>query len=199
VNTMYNENYDFFKRKTQQAGFSLIELLVAMLISLTLIFACTALYSSLKNSIQTAQKLATAQESLRGAYYLMSRSLRQADDMEVSGAELTVSYVSPPSGVVIFSCLGNEISSGSTDTYYLDVSGLYCDDHSGVVASEQLIALNINGLILEESGAIDTTSTGTGYNGVIVTLKIDEVSAALGTNGLKFNLALRQKVLANLP
>ncbi|MEH6453299.1 MAG: prepilin-type N-terminal cleavage/methylation domain-containing protein [Psychromonas sp.] len=195
---MNDKQLNFSNKKIQQAGFTLIELMVAMVISLTLIFACTTLYSSLKSSITVAQKLSNAQESLRGAFYLMSRSVRQADDIEVSGASLTVSFATPPTAVEIYGCLGNLVTSGSTDTYYLGTSGLYCDDGHGAAISDQLIALNINELILEESGALGTTATGQGYNGVIVQLQIDEVSAALGTDGLRFNLALRQKVLANL-
>jgi len=189
---MHSKNSNFIKIKNQQAGFTLIELLIAMLISLTLIFACTTLYSSLKSSIAAAQRLANAQESFRGAYFLLSRSVYQADSIEVSGATLTVIH-SRASAVNRYGCLGKKVSSASKETFYIDTDDddlphLYCDDGSVVDPSERLIALNIN----------DLTPVKSGDNGVIVTLKIDEVSGALGTDGLTFNLALRQKVLTGL-
>lgn len=196
---MHSKKSDFFKRKPQQAGFSLIELLVAMLISLTLIFACTALYSSLKSSIQTAQKLATAQESLRGAFFLMSRSVHQAKEIKGSGAsggdrftEFTTTYGETPTGEKIYSCLGNYRNEGDTDFFSSDGAGLYCDDGSG----SQLIALNIEELTF-------IPYSGLNGDGGLFNLKIAGMPEYLGDkklaeDGLSFSLALRQKILLEL-
>ncbi|ABM04939.1 Type IV pili fiber-building block protein [Psychromonas ingrahamii 37] len=191
---MQTNNLNFNKKKAQQVGFSLIELLVAMVISLTLIFACTALYSSLKGSMTTAQSLATAQESLRGTFYLMSRSVYQADSVSINGAndELTVTYNPPPTGQ-IYSCLGNAIASAATDTYSSDGTGLYCDDDGiGTGSAAELIALDIQSLnfttISDASGTV---------NGLTVTIKIEGMPASL-SDGLTFTLALRQKILLDL-
>lgn len=193
---MHSKHSNFINRQT---GFSLIELLVAMLISLTLIFACTALYSSLKSSIQTAQKLATAQESLRGAFYLMSRSVRQANKIKGSGAsgggsftEFTTTYGETPAGDNIYSCLGNTRASGDTDFFFSDGAGLYCDDGSG----PQLIALNIEELKF-------TPDSGTNGDGGLFNIKIAGMPKYLGDkklaeDGLSFSLALRQKILLEL-
>ena len=195
---MQAKNLNFNKKKAQ-VGFSLVELMVAMMISLTLIFACTALYSSLKSSMTTAQSVATAQESLRGAFYLMSRSVYQADSVSISGAtttnqELTVTYNPPPTGL-IYSCLGNSITSTATDTYLVDVDDddqahLFCDDGTGA----QLIALDVKTLnfttISDASGTI---------NGLTVRMKIEGMPASLfDGGGLTFTLALRQKILLDL-
>ncbi|WP_415230664.1 PilW family protein [Psychromonas sp.] len=186
---------NFTQKEAQQGGFSLIELLIAMLISLILIFACTTLYSSLKSSISTSQKLAKAQESLRGSFYLLSRSLYQADGIDVSGTPLIVKYSSLINHDM-YSCLGNTISSaGSTDSYFTatdddGLSHLYCDDGSG----EQLIALGVETLTFE---AISHAS-GTIVDGVKVTMKIDGMPSSSYSDGLTFTLALRQKVLLDL-
>jgi prepilin-type N-terminal cleavage/methylation domain-containing protein len=207
VKNMHSKNSDFFKKKPQQAGFSLVELLVAMLISLTLIFACTALYSSLKNSINTAQKLATAQESLRGSFYLLSRSVHQANSIAISGAnntnqQLTVGYGEPPGGEEIYGCLGNKMESGSADTYLVDVDTegephLYCDDDGiGIGSAAELIALDVTWLRFQNV-------TGNNEHGLIVKMKIEGMPEYLGDKkigelGLSFPLALRQKILLEL-
>lgn len=174
-----------FTSKVRQAGFTLIELMIAMLISLTLVFACTTLYSSLKDSILLAQDLATAQESLRSSFYLMSRSVRQAEDFKVSGATLTTIYGASPSGSNIYSCLGNSVS-GSSDTYSSDGNDLYCDDGSGA----QLIALGVTSMTFG-------TVTGTNADGIEVTLNIDGMPSSYN-DGINFRLALRQKILLDL-
>ncbi len=173
-------------KKVRQSGFTLVELMIAMLISLTLVFACTTLYSSLKNSIAAAQGLATAQESLRSAFYLMSRSVRQAQSFAISGASdtvLTATYGTPPAGSTAYSCLGNIIVSGSADTYSTDGDGLYCDDGSGA----QLIALNVEELQFEKIND----------DGLKVRVEIDGIPASY-TDGITFTLALRQKILLDL-
>ncbi|MFQ3175862.1 MAG: prepilin-type N-terminal cleavage/methylation domain-containing protein [Psychromonas sp.] len=190
LNNMQTNNFN--KKKTQQAGFSLLELLVAMVVSLMLIFACTTLYSSLKISMTTAQELGKTQESLRGAFYLMSRSVYQAESVTISGAgdQLRVTY-NPPLTGDIYGCLGKPISTaGRTDTYSSNGAGLFCDDGSGA----ELIALDIKNLnftkINDASGTI---------NRLTVTMKIEGMPASLfDDGGLTFILALRQKILLDL-
>lgn len=172
--------------KLRQGGFTLVELMIAMLISLTLVFACTTLYSSLKNSIQIAQGLATAQESLRSSFYLMSRSVRQAESFDIVSGSLVTSYGTPPSGSQIYSCLGNSVS-GSTDTYSSNGDGLYCDDGSGA----QLVALDVTDLKFE-------TITGTNDDGLKVKITIAGMPATSYPDGFTFTLALRQKILLEL-
>ncbi|WP_415230658.1 PilW family protein [Psychromonas sp.] len=198
---MQTKNLNFNKKIAPQAGFSLVELLVAMLISLILIFACTTLYSSLKSSISTAQDLAKAQESLRGAFYLMSRSIRQAGSLTISGAgntELLAEYGEVTDDPKLYSCLGNQLISGSTptDTYSSNGDGLYCDDGIGI--DEQLIALGVETLTFTAISHADSTGA-TIYDGVKVTMKIDGMPESMKTaGGLMFTLALRQKILLDL-
>ncbi|WP_019613882.1 PilW family protein [Psychromonas ossibalaenae] len=179
-----------FKRKIQQTGFTLVELLIAMLISLFLVLGTTILYSSLKSSIKVAQDLATAQESLRGAFYLMSRSVRQAEDFDIpSSSALTTFYGTPPVGSPIYNCLGKSISgSTNTDTYTLLDNDLYCNDGT----DEELIALGVTELAFQPI-------TGTNDDGLKVTMKIEGMPASDSyENGFTFTLALRQKILLDL-
>lgn len=179
-------------------GFSLIELMVAMLISLVLIFACTTLYSSLKTSIQIAQNLSKAQDSLRGSFYLLSRSLRQAEDYTFAGAssganatELTVLYGETPIGDVIYSCLGNARVLGNTDIFSSDGTHLYCDDDGVGGDDPQLIALDVTGIEF-------VNISGNNDDGITVVIKIEGMPKAYEDNGFSFKLALRQKILLDL-
>jgi len=187
---MRSKASNFINTKTQQAGFTLIELMVSMLISLTLIFACTALYSSLKSSISSAQNLAYAQESLRDSFYLLSRSLRQAESFSISGAKLTTTYGPEATVSNIYSCLGNDRILGDADVFFKkegeDEVGLYCYD-DGVVENAQLIALGVSDLQFEQISD----------DGLKVTMKIDGMPSSY-VGGLTFTLALRQKILLNL-
>lgn len=189
----------FFLTRTTQRGFTLIELLIAMLISLTLVFACTTLYASLKSSIQTAQSLANAQESLRGAFYLLSRSVRQASQFSLDGAsgaaatKLTTTYGETPAGSVIYSCLGNPRSLGDVDLFSSDGSDLYCDDDPSSGAGPQLIALGVTKIEF-------SNITGNNDDGLTVTMKIAGMppESTIYSSGVTFTLALRQKILLDL-
>jgi len=195
---MHSNASNFIKTKTQQAGFTLIELMVSMLISLTLIFACTALYSSLKSSISSAQNLAYAQESLRSSFYILSRSLRQAGGFSISGAELTTTYGPEATASNIYSCIGNDRILGDQDVFFKkeDQDGLYCYD-DGDVDNAQLIALDVSALQFEEINE----------NGVKVFMEIAGMPESMQTTGdfpadktkgLTFTLALRQKILLDV-
>ena len=168
----------------QQQGFSLIELLVAMLLSLVLVLACSSVYSSLRNTLNTTKALSEAQESLRGSFNLIARSVRQGDSIGIATlngfGELRVTYQNIDVGDQVLSCLGNARSNGNSDRFYSDGQGLYCDD--GV--ANQLIALNVENFQLQ----------GLGTQGINVSIKITGMPASM-PNGLTFAVALRQKIL----
>lgn len=194
---MRTNNSSLFKVTIRQAGFTLIELMIAMIISLVLVFACTTLYSSLKNSIAVAQDLGNAQESLRGAFHLMARSVRQAKTFTLVGAsgaaatELRTIYGETPTGEMIYSCLGNPRSEDDEDVFFSDVEGLYCDDDGiGSGAPAQLIALNVEEINFENI-------SGNNDDGLNVRIKIAGMPDTY-SNGLSFKLALRQKILFEL-
>jgi len=185
--------------KLKQTGFTIVELLIAMVISLTLIFACTSVYSSLQNSISTSQNLSIAQESLRTAHYLMSRSVRQGWGIELSGAtptELSVVYGTEANDNVFFGCLGTNQTSGAKDTFYIEAfngtNHLFCTQN-GNKDDGEMIALNVTSL---------SASLATGnQKGVSINLKIDgmpgKTIGTLGVDGITFILALRQRILIN--
>lgn len=186
-------------------GFTIVELLIAMTISLTLIFACVSVYSSLKGSISVSQNLASAQDSLRTAHYLMSRAIRQGDGLAISGAGATqsivVTYGAQATGNDFRGCLGKVQVDTGTDAFYIGVkdqtSYLYCKstipNSTGSVVFDQPIALNVTYL----SGALATNAR----KGVEVLLKIEGMpgttAGTLGYDGIAFSIAMHQRILVD--
>ncbi|MCP5078154.1 MAG: prepilin-type N-terminal cleavage/methylation domain-containing protein [Psychromonas sp.] len=188
----------------KQTGFTLVELLIAMVISLTLILACASVYSSLQNSIMASQGLSNAQESLRTAHYLMSRSVRQGNSMTLSGAgparELIITYGKEAASNTFYGCLGTEQVSGSIETFSVradsGINHLYCSSKAstGATANRQVIAVGVNKLFAD----FDTNLT---RKGVVVRLAITGMPGDattpgnMASDGFEFTLAMRQRIL----
>lgn len=176
------------KTPRAQNGFTLMELLIAMLLGLVLVLACTSVYGSLKGTLNTTRSLSEAQESLRGAFNLLTRSIRQSDSISLSTlngfGELLVTYNNIAAGDQVVSCLGNTRINGTSDRFYSDGAGLYCDDGIG----NQLIALNVENFKLQAVGT----------EGVKVSIKVTGMPDTMGSDGITFTVALRQKILARI-
>lgn len=187
--------------KIKQTGFSLVELMIAMVISLVLIFACTSVYSSLQASLNVAKDLSTAQESLRTAHYLMARSVRQGYGMEVKVVDglqqLVITYGSEADDYNFYGCLGGTQASGSTDTFYVKDNYLYCETATVTVVSGAADTIAITG---DEPIALDVAfmsaalATGT-KKGVEVTLGIEGMPTNMLADGFTFSLAMRQRII----
>jgi prepilin-type N-terminal cleavage/methylation domain-containing protein len=188
--------------KLKQKGFSIVELIIAMAISLLLVFACTSVYSSLSASIDTSQRLSNAQESLRGAHYLLARSIRQGYGLSVSGAvenqRIIVTYGTEADDNFFYGCLGKRQESGAIDTFYVSENinkkkHLYCETRAsaGAPTTNNIIALDVTYISA-------SLATGT-KKGIDINLKIDGMpSGAIGTmgvDGFTFSLAMRQRIL----
>lgn len=122
-------------------GFTLMEMMIAMVIASILIFTMTTLHSSQSRLSNAQQQITEMQQTARAAMYYMVRDIRHAglDPRESSGAGFDVTF----SGAQM---LSNHIA------FSLD------DDESGTIdanASEQ-IAYRLNGTRLE-------TFTGAGW------------------------------------
>lgn len=173
---------------SQQNGFTLVELMIAMVISLTLIFACSSVYSSLQASIQTAKAISTAQESLRSAHYLMSRSVRQGYEMQVNVVDgkqqLQITYGDEADTGTFYGCLGEAQAAGSSELFFVDDGHLYC--RTSTLSAER-IALDVTEL--------KATLATSPLKGVQVTLAIDGMPGDMADDGFSFWLAMRQRIL----
>lgn len=182
----------------KQAGFSLVELMIAMTISLTLILACTSVYSSLQSSIDRSQKLSNAQESLRGAHYLLARSIRQGEGLSIdviSGKQqIVITYGAEADENLFYGCLGEQQMSGAIDTFKISNDHLYCETKASAGAPttpSKLVALDV----LSISASL---ATGT-KKGIDINLKVAGMPTGgadtMGVTGFTFSLAMRQRIL----
>lgn len=188
--------------KTAQ-GFSLVELMISMVLSLFLIGGVVLVYSSGRASIINAEELSRAQENLRFVSEFLIRDLRMAGfdspssyiNEGGSASELEVSYVSPTD------CLGRSTAapadwddstdgvfpdSGKTfNRYYLDGNSLNCENKLG--ESQKLV----DGIRNITFNVIDGASGDATALNVTLELQNPPVENA----AYSFNVAFRNRVL----
>ena len=80
----------------RQAGFSLVELMIALVLGLILIIGAASVYVTNQQAARTNEGLARLQESGRIAFELMSREMRQAGG-NACGATLVANVLNNPS------------------------------------------------------------------------------------------------------
>ena len=112
------------KARSNQEGFTLVELIVAMAISLVVMAAIYSVYASQQQSYVVQDQIAATQQNLRGALYMMIKDLRMAGfDPKASGlfgvtdaGEQTITFTSDKDKD------GDSTDTGETITYFLDSS-----------------------------------------------------------------------------
>lgn len=137
------------------AGFTLIEILVAMLISAFLLTGVISIALSSRQTYQTQENLNRIQENLRVAADILQRSLSMAESVHPdSNSERLIILYSGGAGVV--DCLGNLATSGTvTSHFYVRNQSLYCAAQS---SSEQPLVDGITGLAVEYG--VDAAGSG---------------------------------------
>ena len=171
------------KSHLHQSGFSLIELMIAMVLGLVIVLGTASFYSTLRGTILEANRLERAQESLRTVAQIMGRSLHQGEVVTVTTPQrLTVTYGSIQPGDVVLSCLGQPRANGQSDTFTFENNNVLCSD--GGPAGAQVIATNIASLSMSAAGS---------YGVNIILTPMDMPSALAG--GVTLRFALRQKYI----
>lgn len=111
------------KQHNSQSGFSLIELMIAMALSLLLILGIATIFSSLKNTSTYSQQLENTQEVLRFTNSIFSRAVHRADDMEITNGGMTLiltfSLDNLDTGESFSNCLGDSMISQYKESYSL--------------------------------------------------------------------------------
>jgi type IV pilus assembly protein PilW len=123
-----------FARRARQAGFTLVEMMVAITVGLVVVFGMTATFVSLKNTFKSQDKLGQLQDSERIALTFMTTAINNAgyypDPKSASplagGTAPTSSPTSPggtmPSGAYIFGTAAGGTSSESLQTSFATLS-----------------------------------------------------------------------------
>ncbi len=130
----------------RQAGFSLIELMVAVLLGLVLVMGTASFYSTLHTTSLIASQLGAAQESLQAVSMIVGRAVRQASTVSVlnNGKSMQVTYGNIQDADRVSSCLGNIRTNNNVDTFVFENGQLKCND--GIVNQNIVVALDIQDL-----------------------------------------------------
>jgi type IV pilus assembly protein PilW len=84
-------------RRAAQSGFSLIELMIALLLGLLVVAAAAGVFMSNKRVYAATETLGRIQENSRAAFEIMSRDVREAGGNPCSSAAVLVSQLTPGS------------------------------------------------------------------------------------------------------
>lgn len=187
-----------------RTGFSLVELLISMVLSIFLIGAVVLVYSSGRASILNAEELSRAQENLRFVSEFLIRDLRMAGfnssdfiDESKTPSEIEVSYVSPTD------CLGQ--STAAPTGWDEDVDGSFPD--SGETSNRYYIDPDSNALIcknkLEDSQKLVDGIENIGFevidsssgDPIGLEVKLELQDSPVEDTSYTFNVAFRNRVL----
>lgn len=168
---------------TSEAGFSLIELMVSVLLGLVLVMGTASFYATLNTTSTTASQLGSAQESLQAVNLVVGRALRQASSATVQngGKGLVVTYNNIQSGDQVLSCLGHTRANGDSDTFSVQNGALYCNDGNGTA---QMVAIGLQ----------DLTFSSAGTYLIQIVVKPQYLPASY-TNGISLSFAIWQQYI----
>lgn len=134
-----------YKQFGCQAGFSLIELMIALVISLFLIGGILSIFSSNQQTSQVKRELDNAQEAFRFASFSITRIVKLGGGASPSDPailepsndnELLVSFLHSPG---ITDCLGLPAPAGGSgvamNTFYIEDNALLCKNDSAQIAT----------------------------------------------------------------
>ncbi|MFG6160676.1 PilW family protein [Halomonas sp. 1390] len=130
-----------------QRGFSLVELMIALVIGLLVVFGATQIFTSGKRSYEQASLLNQRQETLRYLVDVMAQDIRTADPLSAAssdGSSLTLDYS----------------ESRESDAY---CSG---DDLDQLVYSQQNGSLDLEVSCIDAGGAVTTVEQSI-INGIV--------------------------------
>ncbi|QYX65531.1 prepilin-type N-terminal cleavage/methylation domain-containing protein [Shewanella putrefaciens] len=119
------------KLTSRHTGFSLSELMIAMVLGLIIMIAVINFFAPLKTTVEESKRLENAADALRYTTLTLSKSIKQADNVAlVSANELVLSTRASASQPSI-SCLGQSKTADYTETFSFLAPNLSCDDGDG--------------------------------------------------------------------
>lgn len=172
-------------------GFTLIELMIALVIGGILILGITSTYSSIDGTIQTSKDLENAQEVIRYTSQVFTRSLKQTwDDIDIAGDTVAVKQKAN-----VRPCVGATPALDYTETFALDGSDLKCS----VVTTDGNVVENGTVIL---TGIADMTfvvdGTGTLFTVTVLPTKLPEnFNDGVNPAGVNIAIALNTLILRN--
>jgi type IV pilus assembly protein PilW len=136
-------------------GFTMIELMIAMVVSLLALAAIYSTFMAQHRSYQIQSETADMQQNIRAAMYYMQREIRMAgsDPMTVGGIGITLANNNKitftedvNSGLPATAPDGLTTGTGENITYDLNGTNLRRTDNTIVPATPQIVAQNIDAI-----------------------------------------------------
>lgn len=110
-----------------QRGYSLIELLIALLISTVLMLSVSTVYSSITGLVNTSKNIENAQEVLRYSSEVFTRSLKQTS----LNPTVTLTQLDVEQAANNIACDGSTPVSAYTEVFTQNNNNLLCDIGDG--------------------------------------------------------------------
>jgi len=115
-----------FKIK-KQTGYTLVELMIALLVGTILIMGISLAYSSIKGLILSSKNIENAQEVIRFTAQTFTRSLKQTP----GNIDVTLNQITIPQSLNTISCNGTRPIADYNEIYSLNGNNLQCDIGDG--------------------------------------------------------------------
>ena len=193
------------KQRNTQSGFSLIELMIAMSLSLLLILGIATVFSSLKNTSSYSQQLENTQEVLRFTNSTFSRAVHRADEMDVKSytgsdggtyqqLDLTFNLDnldSSDTNDTYTSCLGNPMTSQYYESYRLTDNELLCAEYTTAGLDDSSKIFTAIGTNIDDLNFSITENLLT----VTITPSIMSNMESIGSDTIDMMFAQRQAIL----
>lgn len=160
-------------------GFTIIELMIAMVISLVLVGGSSLAYVSVSSVIDLSKNIENAQEVLRYTSEVFGRSLSQTMVSPVSASPERITVIQDKVGAV--ACDGTTpIVAPYSEVYRFEQPNLWCNAGNGEVVILRGIddfSVNINGNLIQ------------------ITVLPEDFPADDFANGVRIDIALKSKIL----
>lgn len=107
-----------------QQGFTLVELMVALVISSLLMMGVGGAYVAIQQTVTEVQRLENAQEVLRSSQLVLGRSIRNADAVQIDSQVLLVERQNRQGSEL--DCFGQPQATAFEEAYRLAAGSLEC-------------------------------------------------------------------------
>jgi prepilin-type N-terminal cleavage/methylation domain-containing protein len=143
------------KRKN---GFTLIEMLVAMLIAFVILGGIYVVYTSQQRSYKTTEDVTSLQQNIRSAMFFIEKDIRMAGydprlsgnftAIDVQANSITLTMDDNLNGISELTDANGNLDAGETFTYALNGTRITRDDHTGP-PQPQVLAENVSRLVFQ--------------------------------------------------